>query len=122
MLDSRCAGGIKLRLFQRELVNMNPLMNNTKWNEIRNAMYGLNDKIQWRTKDIENGYISNWDAEWYYHFIIGGFNTIEWLEIKFTSKNKEKIISELVKIHVPGKILDETIIIYGYSEEPVDYI
>lgn len=61
---------------------MLPVMNNAKWKEIQEAMYGLQHKPQWRTQSLKNGYISNWDSEWFYHFSEGGFDDIEWVEIK----------------------------------------
>ncbi|MCU8067912.1 hypothetical protein L5L78_22855 [Shewanella sp. SM34] len=92
-----------------------PLMNNTKWDEIRLAMYSLPTPPEWRTKDLENGFISEWDREWFYHFKIGGYETIEWLEIRHTSlEQKEKIVMELSKIHVPLEVKEETLKIYGF--------
>ena len=97
-------------------------MNKTKWDEIRLSMYnlGINMKtaIKWRTKDVKNGYISNWDGEWYYHFKNGGYETIEWLEIS-TPNNiiKEAILNELKKIHIPSKIQEGSIMIYGYPND-----
>ena len=33
-------------------------MNNTKWEELRAAMYGLDGlRPRWRTKDLESGYV-----------------------------------------------------------------
>lgn len=99
-------------------------MNNTKWEEIRLAMYNYPSVVMWRTKDVETGYISNWDGEWFYHFIQGGYNTIEWLEIKVNnSKFKNEILDILRKIHVPGQITDNSIFVFGYSkDEPINYL
>ncbi|WP_369696457.1 DUF6678 family protein [Exiguobacterium aurantiacum] len=47
---------------------------------------------QWRTKDIETGYVSSWDAEWYYYFKLGDYKYIEWLELKQTPRNHEEIL------------------------------
>jgi hypothetical protein len=92
-----------------------PLMNNTKWDEIRLAMCSLTPSPEWRTKDFENGYISEWDKEWFYHFKMGGYEIIEWLEIRYTSpEQKEKIVMELSKIHVPLEVKEETLRIYGF--------
>lgn len=103
-------------------------MNKTKWEEIRLSMYNLaiNMKtvIKWRTKDIKNGYISIWDNEWYYHFKSGGYETIEWLEILTPNTIlKEAVLNELKNIHVPGKIQNDSIMIYGYSNDSsMDYL
>lgn len=103
--------------------NMQHLMNDTKWNEIRIAMYEFPGNVYWRTKDIENGHISHWDSEWFYHFAISGYKCIEWLEIRYEPKDREEIIKILKKIHVPGKLLSETIKIYGYvKDSAVDYL
>lgn len=102
-----------------------PVMNNTKWEEIREAMYNSPTHIQWRTKDIETGYISTWDAEWYYHFRLGDYKYIEWLEIKAdTEELRKDLLDILQKIHVPGKVLEDVIRVYGYvdTESYVDYI
>ena len=102
-----------------------PVMNNTKWEEIREAMYNSPTHIQWRTKDIETGYISTWDAEWYYHFRLGDYKYIEWLEIKAeTDELRKDLLDILQKIHVPGKVLEDVIRVYGYvdTESYVDYI
>ena len=44
---------------------MNGVMNNTKWDELRMAMYGLAEsRPRWRTKDV-SGYLSPWDGDWF---------------------------------------------------------
>lgn len=57
---------------------MHPLMNDTKWDELRLAMYGLKGVAsRWRTLDVESGYLSVWDRDWYYHFRNGGYKFIQ---------------------------------------------
>ena len=52
---------------------MQPLMNDTKWNELRLAMYDLDAQSpRRRTKNLESWYICRWDGEWFYHFGEGG--------------------------------------------------
>ena len=118
------------RAFSPDLVKMNsyyshPVMNNTKWEEIREAMCNTPTHFQWRTKDIETGYISMWDVEWYYHFRLGDYKYIEWLEIKAdTEELRKDLLDILEKVHVPGKILEDAIRVYGYAGTGsyVDYI
>ncbi len=100
------------------------LMNNTKWEEIRMAMYDYPHTVRWRTKCVDNGYISNWDAEWYYHFQLGGYTSIEWLEIKVENSHmKSEIVNILKNIHVPGEVLENSIKVFGYKSNGfVDYI
>jgi hypothetical protein len=101
-------------------------MNDTKWDELRLAMYGLEEnRPRWRTKDVENGYLSEWDGEWFYHFRLGGYETIEYVEIQVSHKEmRDRVRSALVKIHLPGRETEEGFIVYGYtrSGESVDYI
>lgn len=75
------------------------LMNNTKWNEIRLAMYSYPKTVRWRVKNINNGYLSNWDAEWFYHFAEGGFDTIEWLEINVDNEIMKQDVIYSIKGH-----------------------
>lgn len=100
------------------------LMNNTKWEEIRSAMHDYPLSIQWRVKNIDNGHVSNWDAEWCYHFRLGGYDTIEWLEVKaYNEEMKIDIINILRKIHVAGEVLKDSIKVYGYKmDDFIDYI
>lgn len=86
------------------------LMNNTKWEEIRIAIYSCLYNAQWRTKDLESECISTWDGEWYYHFKDRGYITIEWLEIKEeTGEIRDEVIIILRNIHVPGMASDKVI-------------
>jgi len=52
------------------------LMNNTKWSEIRLAMYNYPQTERWRVKNINNGYLSNWDAECVYPLAEGGLTLL----------------------------------------------
>ncbi|MFZ3172455.1 MAG: DUF6678 family protein [Carboxydocellales bacterium] len=104
--------------------NNHSVMNKTKWEEIRMAMYNFPQTIRWRTKDINNDHISDWDAEWFYHFQLGGYETIEWLEIEVNNELvKSEILNILRKIHVPGKVEDISIFIFGYqTSSDINYI
>ncbi len=45
-------------------------------------MYELDDLTpRWRTRDVENGHLSEWDREWFHHFREGGYKFIQWVEI-----------------------------------------
>ena len=108
---------------------MNPhiasAMNNAKWEKIRVAMAGIEQSPGYRTGCINNGYISSWDYDWLYHFPIGGYKCIEWLEISCkTEAEKEAVSKALKKIHVPGKIIPTGFLIYGYIKggRASDYI
>ncbi|HET9216274.1 MAG TPA: DUF6678 family protein [Terriglobia bacterium] len=93
-----------------------PVMNNTKWEELRLAMYELGDLSPlWRTRDVENGYQSDWDGEWFYHFRLGGYETIEWVEMKIVSpEQRSAVLSALAAIHVPGELTEHGFRVFGH--------
>lgn len=105
---------------------MQPVLNNTKWRELRSAMCELKGHSPaWRTKCVTNGYITDWDGEWFYHFSDGGYSDVEWVEIRIETKEHEKLVlSELKKINVPGHKTENGYKVYGYIQEGqhVDYI
>lgn len=101
-------------------------MNNTKWNEIFINFYKNEcDKgvlVQWRTKDIETGYICPWEGTWT-HF---GCEPREWeyidyLQLRLTPENEKLVLKMLKEIHVPGVVDDGIVTVYGYRMD-VDYI
>ncbi len=96
------------------------VMNDTKWDELRLAMYHLGDlRPRWRTKDV-NGHVCQWDGEWFYHFREGGYSTIEWVEIETSSADQDAAVLELVRvIHLPGHRIDQGFRVYGYVQEGV---
>jgi hypothetical protein len=101
-----------------------PVMNDTKWEEIRLAMYDYPNNRQWRTKDIEKGYIFPWDGEWFY-LRNSGYKCIQWSEIKAETEEIRTDVLEILKsIHVPGEVFDNVIRVYGYVEigKSVDYL
>ena len=97
---------------------MYPLMNDTKWDELRLAMFGLGELSPlWRTKDI-NGYDCPWDGEWFYRFRIGGYSTIEWVEIQVsTDEQVPSVFDILHKIHLPGHRVEGGFRVYGYAPQ-----
>lgn len=101
---------------------MTPLMNDTKWEEIRQAMYDYDGVIRWRIKNVDNGYISQWDGEWFYHFRNSGYTCIEWLEILLTDGNTLYVKTKLKDIHVPGEVDGNIVRVYGHKDGFVDYI
>lgn len=101
-------------------------MNKTKWQELQEAMYELNENSpKWRSKCITNEFISEWDGEWYYHFSEGDFKDLEWVEINIENeKQKELVLEKLKAILVPGHEVENGFIVYGYIREgqSVNYI
>ena len=98
-------------------------MNNTKWNEIFRAFYYDNELkenaplIMWRTRDIENGFVSEWDGTWS-HFGCEPreWNRIDYLQIRLTAENEKYVMDCLKKIHVPGDVKDGIATVFGHRE------
>lgn len=104
---------------------MNSVMNNTKWEELRLAMLEFEDSPRWRTRDVQTGYESHWDREWYYHFRDGGYSSIEWVEIAADSPEQLLAIqAALARVHVPGERTEAGFRVYGYipAGKAVDYV
>jgi hypothetical protein len=104
------------------------LMNNTKWDELRLAMYRLGPlSPQYRIKDRELDAPCAWDGEWFYHFRLPGYDyaDIEWVDLKATStEQREAIRNRLREIHVPGRETAEGFRVLGWvsAGETVSYI
>ena len=102
------------------------VMNNTKWEELCSEMYSLKvSSPLWRTKDHATGYLSPWNGDWFYHFREGGFNSIEWVELKIDSTAQYEIILGILKqINLPGSKSESAFKIYGYvpMSQYVEYI
>ncbi len=104
---------------------VNPVMNDTKWEELRLAMYGLGGlRPCWRTKDL-SGYVSPWDGEWFYHFRVGGYDSVEWVEIRVTTPKQDAAVeAALRQVRVPGHRVERGFRVYAHARdgEAVDYI
>ena len=101
-----------------------PVMNNTKWNELRLAMYNTDPAPRWSTL-CQNGYRSAADREWYYHFRDGGYENIVYVDIFADDhEHRERIRTVIKRIHVPGEETDDGFRIYGYAEraQALDYL
>jgi hypothetical protein len=105
---------------------MQRLMNDTKWDELRLAMYGLGPlSPKWRTLDVENGHLSDWDGEWFHHFRSGGYKFIKWVEIAVENAEQTRaVVTELARVHVPGTPTETGYRVLGYVELgiAVDYL
>lgn len=103
---------------------LSPAMNNTKWDELRLAMYELDPSPQWRTLS-KNGFQSRPDREWFYHFRNGGYADIVHVDIFAESSEQRQAIKAALKtIHVPGYETAEGFRVFGHirDAESVDWI
>ncbi len=96
---------------------LNPAMNNTRWDELRLAMYAIAPPPSWSTLST-NGYRSPPDREWFYHFRDGGYESILYVDIQVdTPIQRELVRSALRKVHVPGEELPEGFRVFGYLQD-----
>ncbi len=103
---------------------LNPVMNHTKWEELRLAMYSLDPAPRWSTLS-NNGYQSQPDREWFYHFRTGGYEDILQVDIFADSpEHRRAIYAELKKIHVPGVETADGFRVFGYVSggEAVEFL
>lgn len=102
------------------------LMNDTKWDELRLAMYRLGTQApRWRTCCKDNGHVSAWDGEWFYHFRNDGYGDIAWVEIQTGTASQHALVHACIKaIHLPGEQTKSGFIIYGYLPvgTAIDYL
>ena len=100
------------------------VMNDTKWDELRTAMYEMEKSPRWSTLS-DNGFSSRPDREWYYHFREGGYRDIIHVDIFSDDElHHELIRAEIKKINLPGKETKDGFRIFGYvtSGKKVDYL
>src|SRR5205085_4759572 len=91
------------------------LMNNTKWRELCFAFSELEGLPAWRTRDLLNGYISDWDTEWFHH-VGPDYCAIEWLEIDPRSCDREIVKSVLRHVGAPFEESEIYFKVIGYSK------
>ena len=94
---------------------MSPVMNNTKWEELRLGMIGLGTQSpRFRVRNLHSGYVSAWDGEWFHHFY-GHHEEDEWVEISVTSAAQhEAVLRVISSVHVPGVTTETGFKIFGY--------
>lgn len=103
---------------------LNPVMNNTKWDELRLGMDAITPPLLWSSL-ATNGYVYGPDGDWFYHFRSGSYDHIVHVDILLaTPDQREHVRSALRKIHVPGVETPEGFRVFGYLRdgEGADYI
>lgn len=100
-------------------------MNNTKWTEIFKAFYYGAElcggpAVPWTTKNLAGEVYS--DSTWTHFGVTMESNReIDWLMIGLTEENRAFVLENLRKIHVPGEVRKDCVIVYGHRTD-VDYI
>jgi hypothetical protein len=106
------------------MTELHPVMNNTKWRELRAAMYAIKPAPTYRTM-FTNDYYSRVDSEWFYHFQEGGYDDIRYVDIFANNAlHRQQIASALKAIHLPGEETNDGFRVYGYAlpGQSIDYL
>jgi hypothetical protein len=106
------------------MTELHPVMNNTKWRELRAAMHAIEPATTYRIMSI-NGYYGRADAEWFYHFQEGGYDDIRYVDIFANNAlHRQQIASALKTIHLPGEETGDGFRVYGYAlpGQAIDYL
>lgn len=79
-------------------------------------MHGLGAlSPQFRVRNLKSGHISDWDGEWFYHFL-GRHEEDEWTEVAITSDaQREAVLHVLRSVHVPGEVTAVGFKVFGYA-------
>ncbi|WP_343520035.1 DUF6678 family protein [Sphingomonas sp.] len=97
--------------------------NDTKWNELREAVLTMPKTPAFRCKDL-NGHYTSPDTEWFYHFRDGGLETTRWVDlIVDDAQARSEVAGHLNRIGLAGHETDEGFRVFGYIEhgQPIDY-
>jgi len=90
-------------------------MNDTKWRELCLAFSSFEKGPAWRTRDLLNGHLSDWDSEWFHH-VGPDYCSIEWLEIDPKDCGKESVRSVLDKVGAPFEESERYFKVIGYRK------
>jgi hypothetical protein len=92
-----------------------PILNNTKWAELRSVMLAapLDQAPRFRARSVfaPADFCTEWDGEFYYH--THPVAHIEWLELKAASQ--EWLQNTLRGHNIPFSVEDGTVRVWGYT-------
>jgi|SRR5581483_558768 len=96
--------------------------NTTKWNELLTFM---RERDGWtpsfKTKWLINGYVSDWDSEWWYHPSTIPFVGVEWLDMRLSPGEDDSWITEKLKsIGLDHEKVGDIIRVWGYHPKSYD--
>lgn len=103
---------------------LQPLLNDTRWRELRLAMLELEHPPQWVSTAI-GGYRYGPDREWFYHFQQRGYSDLLHVDIIADDHvHRQAIRAAILPIHLPGAETEKGFRIFGYAQpgQFVDFI
>jgi hypothetical protein len=101
--------------------------NDTKWRELRTAILELENTEcpSFRCMNIETGQLGQWDDEWFYHWLHGGWEWMEWVELRVhTPQQRDALRAILKQLRFAGEETADGFRIYGYirTGQAVNYV
>jgi hypothetical protein len=100
------------------VVPLVPLMNDTKWAELREAMLEIEPTPRWSAVCAPTGWRSDPDMEWYYHFRQGPYSEYLSVDVLIAGPaQRDQVRAALRKIHLPGEEIEQGFRILGYAPE-----
>lgn len=102
-----------------------PLMNDTKWAELRLAMLDIEPRPIWSSVTRETNYRYGPDSDWFYHFCAGPYSDLLFVDIETPDpQQRTKARAALKSIHLPGEETADGFRVLGYAVEgqAVSYI
>ena len=106
-----------------DAAQMASVANDTKWNELREAMLTMAKRPAFRFMDL-NGHYSRPDSEWFYHFRDGGLETTRWVDLVVDdAQDRSEVVGHLKRIGLAGHETDEGFRVFGYIKpgQAIDY-
>ena len=104
--------------------DLSPLMNDTKWNEVRLYMYDMTETPGFTITRID-GTVERIDREWYYHFRAGGYRDILHVDITTEGTSQlNEVLRRLRAVNVPGIVAKNGVRVFGYLKpgQTVNYV
>ena len=73
--------------------------NDTKWRDLRTAVLELEnaERPRFRCMNMEAGCLGEWDSEWYYHRLDGGWHWMEWAELRLRNPQQRDTVRAILK-------------------------
>lgn len=93
-----------------------PVCNDTRWRALQALVLRqpMEARPRFRTRCLTNGFVSDWDREWTYHFIEGGFSDIEWVELAFPGGLDPAQVAAVCDIGFVGERTGDALRLFGY--------
>jgi len=92
--------------------NLTSVLNGTKWDRLFRALEEIRDSLDFRRKDIRDGFSDApaWESDIYHVFGLSQF--IEWVEIR--SADSRKLIDTIRLAGIPFEKVETGVRVYGY--------